>query len=140
MADSKNSLFTSNRLWIVLIGSIPGWAIVFLLVGLPIFHLGFRVPIAKIASFIGISYAVQIAITPWLFYARRTPQHPDGRIVHRAVAVSVFMATISLLFFYTLRRSRPDDLATHQFTSIAMGATVVFAVISPVISLARRKK
>jgi hypothetical protein len=124
----------------ILVGSIAGWLVVFLLLGFPIFHLGFKVPIATIASYVGICCAVQLAITPWLFYARQTPQRPDGRVVHRTVAVTVFVATITMLFFYYLRRSRPDDLATHQFTSIGMGVTVVFAVIFPVISLARRKK
>ena len=116
-----------------------GSAIAFLLVGFPIFHLGFRVPIAKIASYIGACCAVQLTITPWLFYARRTPQRPDGRVVHRTAAATVFVTTITMLFFYYLRRSRPEDLPTLEFTSTAMGVTVVFAVVFPVISLASRR-
>jgi hypothetical protein len=140
VTDTTNSPFGSRRVWYWLIGSVLGWGIVFLVIGLPIFHLGFRVPISTIASYLGICSLIQLAITPWFYYGRKTPQRPEGRPVHLTLAATVGVATMTVLFCFYLRLSRPDDLAIHKFTSIMMGVTVVFALLYPSIRLASRRK
>ena len=101
-------------------------------VGFPIFHLYFKVPIATISSYIGICCVLQLALVEWLVYAKKTAQGPDGWAFHRTVATTVFVTAISLLFFYYLRRGRPDP-ETREFTSICMGVTLLFGVLSPII-------
>jgi hypothetical protein len=73
---------------------------------------------------------LQLAVTPWIFSARSTPQNPDGRIAVRAAAVIFWSFTIILLFFYYIRRSWPDDLDTRRFTDIAFVGTPVLAIIA----------
>ena len=131
----------SKQLLIILAGSLAGWLVVFLVVGLPIFHLAFKVSIAKIASYLSICCAIQVAISPWFIYARRTPQRPEGRVTHRLIAVTLFATTITLLFFLSyIGRSRPEDPATLQSALIAMGVTIIFAVVYLVIRLALRTR
>lgn len=88
---------TAKRRLYALIGCIAGWGTVFLVVGFPIFHLHFKVSIAAIASYLGICCVVQMAAFEWLFYAKKTAQHPDDWIFHRTVSSTVFVTTISLL-------------------------------------------
>ncbi len=123
--DSKRLRF----LLTALIATIVVWLIIFLVVGLPIAHLFFKIPVAMVASWMSICCAVQVAICPWLFYSRRTPDHPEGRITHRRLAVAVFSTTISVVFFFYLRHSRPTDSATREFSSIGMGVSSLFAVL-----------
>jgi hypothetical protein len=82
-------------------GVLLSWTGMFLLLGLLVFHLWLKVSIAKIANFSGICCVVQLAITPWLFHARSTPQNPPGRIRERVGALSVLFSAVSLLFFTT---------------------------------------
>jgi hypothetical protein len=114
----------------------------FLLVGLPIFHLWLRVPLPKIAMFAGICCVVQLGVTPWLFSARATCENPSGRVAQRAMAVTVLFSGIALLLFYYLRLSWPDDTETRRFAAIALSLTVgvgIVAVIA-VYVLSRRRK
>jgi hypothetical protein len=129
---------TAKRRLTLLIGSIIGWGFVFLIVGFPVFHLQFKASVATIASYVGICCVVQIVVIEWLFYARAKTQDPEGWIFHRKIATSVLMATASLLFFYYLRRGRPDP-DTREFTSICMGVTLLFAVLWPIKSLLSRR-
>jgi len=146
MTDLKNSISNPIGLRHVLtafMGSITGWLIVFLVLGFPIFHLGFKVPVARIASYVSICCATQLVITPWLFYARKTPQRPEGRFTHRIIALTAFTTAVSVLFFYYLRRSRPEDPSTREFTLIGMGVTLIFAILYPTVKLylvSRREK
>ena len=129
---------TAKRRLYVLIGCITGWGILFLVAGFPIFHLHFKVPIATILSYASICCVVQMAVFEWLFYARKRAQDLNAWIFHRTVATTVFVTTISLLFFYYLRRDRPDP-TTREFTSIGMGVSLLFAVLLPIKSLVSRR-
>lgn len=131
-----------KQLLIILLGSLAGWLVVFLLLGFPVFHLALKIPIAKIASYLGACCAVQVVISPWFIYARKIPQRPEGRVTHRLIAVTVFATTISMLLFYCLRRSFPKDPGARQFTSIGMGVTAVSSISYLVIKLfvSRRDK
>jgi hypothetical protein len=131
-------LSPAERLLYGLIGCVIGWGILFLAVGFPVFHLHFKVPIATIASYASICCVVQVAVLAWLLYMRKTVQRPDAWIFYRTVAVTVLATTIPMLFFYYLRRGRPDP-DTREFTSIGMGVTLLFAVLLPVISLVSRR-
>jgi hypothetical protein len=106
------------------------WILMFFLVGFPVFHLWLKVPTERVATFTGICCALQLAVTPWIFSTRSTPRNPGGRIAVRAAAVIFWSFTITLLFFYYLRRSWPDDLDTRRFTDIAFVGTPVLAVIA----------
>jgi hypothetical protein len=130
----------AKRLLFVLIGCITGWAVIFLVVGLPLFHLHFKVPIATITSYVGICCALQVVVVAWLLYARKTAQRSDGWLFHRTLATTLSGTIVSMLFFYYLRRGRPDDPATREFTSIGMGATLLFAFLFlPIIRVIARR-
>jgi hypothetical protein len=121
--------FDNDRLSHWLAGALFSWVMVFVVLGLPIFHVWLKVPIARITTFTGISCALQLVIIPWLFSTRATRQNPGGRISQRAAAVAVLFSVITLLFFYYLRRSWPEDIETRQFTTIAMAGTIAFGVV-----------
>lgn len=142
ITDRENPISNSKLLLTIVVGSTAGWSVVFLVVGFPIFHLVFKVPIATIASYLGTCCAVQVAISPWLIYARKIPQRPEGRVTHLVIAVTVFVTTISMLFFYYIRRGLPEDPDARQFTSIGMGGTVLLAMCYLAIKLfvSRRRK
>ena len=122
------TISTAKRRLVALIGCLFGWGAIFVVVGFvvgfPIFHLYFKVPIATISSYIGICCVLQLALVEWLVYAKKTAQGPDGWAFHRTVATTVFVTAISLLFFYYLRRGRPDP-ETREFTSICMGDSLI---------------
>jgi hypothetical protein len=117
---------------------------IFVVVGLPVFYAGFKVPISKIASFVGICCAIQVVVfAPWLLSARITPQRSEGSFTHRLIVTTVFTTAVTILFFYYLRRSRPEDPGTREFTLISMGVALVFAILYPTIKLylvSRREK
>ena len=123
-------LLDNDRLSHWLAGAVLSWLAIFLLGGLLIFHLWLRVPTPKIAMFTGICCAMQLGVTPWLFSARATRENPSGRIAQRAVAVTVLFSAVSLLFFYYVRLSWPDDIETRRFTTIAMSLTVALSIAS----------
>jgi hypothetical protein len=123
-------LFDNDRQSHWFAGALLSWLTMFLLVGLLIFHLWLRIPTAKVAMFTAVCCAVQLGVTPWLFSARATRENPSGRIAQRAVAVTVLFSAISLLFFYCLRLSWPDDIETRRFTAIAMSLTVALSIVS----------
>jgi hypothetical protein len=54
----------------------------------------------------------------------------------------VLLSGITLLFFYYLRQSWPDDTETRRFTAIAMGGTVVLSLIAliTIVVLSCRRK
>jgi hypothetical protein len=121
-------VFDNDRLSHWFAGALFSWVMMFLLFGIPIFHLWLRVPVATIATFIGICCLLQLAITPWLFSARVTRLNPSGRVAQRGMAVTVLSSMIALLFFYYLWRGWPQDTETRQFTAIAVGGTILFAI------------
>jgi hypothetical protein len=135
-------LLDNDRLSHWLAGAVLSWLTMFLFGGLLIFHLWLRVPTAKVAMFTGICCAMQLGVTPWLFSARATPENPSGRIARRAAAVTVLFSAITLLFFYYLRLSWPDDIETRRLTAIAMSLTVGFsmAVFITICVLSRRRR
>lgn len=138
MITHRNGAAVSNpkRLLTLLVGSIVGWLTIFLVVGLPVFYAGFKVPISKIASFVGICCAIQVVVfAPWLFSASITPQRPEGRFTHRIITTTVFTTAVSILFFHYLRRSRPEDPATREFTLICMGVALIFGILYAAIKL-----
>lgn len=121
-------------------GSLLGWGAMFLIGGLLVSHLWLKVPIAKIATFMGICCAMQLAVTPWLFSARATPQIPEGRPFRARAAVVVLFSGWSLLFFYYLRRGSPEDLDTRRFTAIALVGTIVLAAALLAINFSRSRR
>jgi hypothetical protein len=124
------SLFDNDRLLHWMAGAVFSWVVMFFLVGFPVFHLWLGVPTEKIATFTGICCAVQLAVTPWVFSARPTLRNPDGRIVVRAAAVIFWSFTNTMIFFYYIRRSWPEDLHTRRFTDIAFVGTPILAIIA----------
>ncbi len=133
------NFLNNNRLSHWLAGALLSWTVMFLLVGLPIFHSWLRIPIARIATFSTICCAIQFAVTPWLFSARATPQNPDGQFTQRAAAVTLLFSLMALLFFYYVRRTWPEDIETRRFTTIAMALTIPFGMAILIRVVSRRR-
>jgi succinate dehydrogenase hydrophobic anchor subunit len=93
------ALLDNDRLSHWFAGAVFTWVMIFLIWGVLVFHLWLKVPTATIAEFTGIGFALQLAITPWLFSARATRQNPSGQITQRAAAVTVLLYAEALLFF-----------------------------------------
>jgi hypothetical protein len=122
-------LINNDRLsrWfaISILGGV-GW---FLVLWLPVFHFLFKFPIAGIA-FCAASLSVgQLAVTPWLFSARKTAQNPEGRIGQRCVAIAVwFGLSMELLLLYALA-GRPSHSGREFLISSMVGSPVFIARI-----------
>jgi hypothetical protein len=50
----------------------------------------------------------------------------SNRVRYLTIATTVFITTVSILFFYYLRLSRPQDPRMREFTSICMGVAFIF--------------
>jgi hypothetical protein len=102
-------MFNNDRISHWCAGAVLAWAGAFVLFGLPIFHLWLRVPIKIIAAFFLALCVVQLAITPWLFFARSTPQNPVGNLFKRRAAVIVWFSLNGLVLAYFILRGSPPD-------------------------------
>jgi hypothetical protein len=76
----------------------------------------------------GLFCAVQMAITPWLFSARATPQNPSGRPAQRAAAVTVLASLMALLFFGYIGGLWPRDEGTREFAFIGLGLIALLVI------------
>jgi hypothetical protein len=132
----------NNRLSHWLLSITLGWVIVFVVLGLLFFHFLLGVTLTKIAIFIMACWALQLAVTPWLFWARATETNPTGRAAHRYAAIIILGSAITLLFFLCLRWSSPQDAETRLFTSIGIGLTILFSVVGLIryCAMPRRSK
>lgn len=119
----------NDRLSHWFVGAALSWLLFFVLVGLLVFHLGLKVPIAPIAAFNGIFCAVQLLVTPWLFSARATPQNPRGNRARITAVVYVWLTVGILLFLYYIRRTWIEDIETRDFTTIAMLMMVPIGIL-----------
>jgi hypothetical protein len=59
----------------------------------------------------------------------------SSRVRYLTIATTAFVTTISILFLYYLRRSRPEDPSTRKLTSILMGATLISGVLYSTVKL-----
>jgi hypothetical protein len=116
-------------------GALVAWTGAFVLFGLPIFYLWLEIPIKTIAAFFLMLCVVQLAVTPWLFSARSTPQNPVGNLFRRRAAVIVWFSLNGLvLAYFMLRGSPPDAGARAIFIGLPVvlgtGALIALALIS----------
>jgi hypothetical protein len=101
----------------------------FLLFFFPIFHWWLKVSTAKVATLTGLFCAAQLAVTPWLFSARATPQNPSGRPAQRGAAVAVLASLMALLFFSYFGGIWPRAEGTREFTFTGFGLTVLVVIL-----------
>lgn len=108
------------------------------------FHLLSGFSVIKIAVSACIGCVGQLAVTPWFFFARPTPQNPTGNVAQRTVAAIVWSSLSALLFFYYIQRDWPRDSDADTFRACLFGVAVVFGigalVVVGVISRRRRQK
>ena len=121
-------LLNNDRILLWYVSIFFGWIICFSLLGIPIFHLWLGLSIVKIAVLVGICCGVQLALVPWFYSARSTPQNPDGLIGRRTAVVFVWLSLTTLLVFYSLQRGWPSN-PTRQNAHIIMFASLVVALI-----------
>jgi hypothetical protein len=136
------AVFDNDRLSNWVAGAVLTWILMFLLWGLLLFQIVLKVPTATIGTFCCLGCVMQMAITPWLFSARATPQNPKGLYLRRALAITVWFTGIGLLFCYFLQRGLPKDADSGLFVAIAYGVTASFGVVCLVAvgMLSRRRK
>lgn len=119
-------LFNNDRLSHWFAGALASWLIFFLIVCLPVFHFLLRVPTNLVAAFTGIFCAGQLAVTPWIFRARATPQNPIGRTALRALSIYIWFSVSMLFFLYYFRLVWSQDIETRRFTTITMLIMLLF--------------
>jgi hypothetical protein len=122
-------LLNNDRLSHWFLGILLGWGLSVLILGIPIFHFGLGVSIAKIVFSACICCGLQFCVTPWLYSARATAQNPDGLVSRRTKAVFTWISLTTLVLFYFIQRSWPDNAKAHQ-------ARVIFSVALPGILIA----
>jgi hypothetical protein len=123
------ALLNNDRLSHWYVGVFSAWTIFFLLFCIPIFNLGLGFSIIKIAVSTGICCGTQLVVTPWLYYARSTPQNPDGLVGLRTLAVFVWLSLSALLLFYYIQRGWPSNQAAYQARVIMSISLVVVLII-----------
>jgi hypothetical protein len=133
------SLFNNERLSYWFASVLLSWAAMFCLLVFPVFHLWLGVPNSRLVTFTSICCVLQLVITPWLFSARPTPQEPNGRFTQRAIAVMTLFSLISLVFFYFIRQTWPEDIEMRRFTTMAMILSIPFGLVILTRILARRR-
>jgi hypothetical protein len=122
-------LLNNGRLSHWYLGILLSWIVCFLLFGIPIFHLWLGFTIAKIAIALCICCGVQLAITPWLYSSRATPQNPDGLVGRRTAAVFGWFSLTALLLFYYIQRGWPSNPTAQHARIIMFVALVVLLII-----------
>ena len=120
--------FNNDRLSHWLVGTTLAWALMFLLLFLPVFHSWLKVPTARVATLTGLFCAVQLAVTPWLFSARAASRNPRGRPGQRAAVVAVLASLMALIFFASIGGLWPRDESTREFVSIGLGLTTLLVI------------
>lgn len=126
-------LLNNGRLSHWYLGILLSWTVCFLLFGILIFPLWLGFSIAKIAISLGICCGVQLAITPWLYSSRATPQNPDGLVGRRTAAVFVWFSLTALLLFYYIQRGWPSNPTAQHARIIMFVALVVFVFVLGVL-------
>ena len=105
-------LIDKDRLshWIACV--VFGWSLYCLVLGIPVFHWGLGVSTIRVVScFAGVGL-LQLAVTPWIFWARPTSEEPDRRFAHRIGAVTVWIASTLIFLLHFLQYGKAID-AVH---------------------------
>jgi hypothetical protein len=122
------ALLDNDRLSHWFAGALFTWLVIFLIWGLPVFHLWLKIPTARIAAYTGICCAMQLAITPWLFSARATRQNPKGLVIRRAGVLIVLFSGITLLLLSYIPIFALRDRDSRQFGFISLVMTPLLAL------------
>ncbi len=133
-------MFNNDRLSHWCAAGVLGWAVSFVLLGVPVFRLWLGVRTDTIIAFTVLASCLQLVITPWLFSARATPQNPVGRPVKRSAAVIVWISLTALLLAYFVVRGSPDSSAKIIFfgTPVVAGSGALIALA--LVSLKKKAK
>lgn len=119
----------NDRLSHWLIGAVFGWGLAFGILYFPVFHIWLKVPTAKAAMLTGLFCAAQLAVIPWLFTARATPQNPSGRPAQRSKAVAVLGSLVGLIFFVFIGNIWPHADGTLEFVIGGIVSTALVVII-----------
>jgi len=132
--NGATMIINENRLshWIAV--GILSWAAYFVIFGVLIFHLLLGVSWFKVASFCACCCILQLAITPLIFSARATPEHPTGITSRRITAATLWItSTIILLLCYLQYGKTIDTYEFRQRLLIIAGASISFGIIAYVV-------
>ena len=91
---------------------VGSWTIIFLCFGLPIFHLGLSVSVPRIALFCALSCALQLSITPWLFFSRATNRNPLGKTRQIALASAIWITSNLFVFLIFIQYGKAANWTT----------------------------
>ncbi len=97
------------------------WTVSLPVLWIPIFHLWLGAPISKIAICVGIACVSQLAVTPWLFSARATPQNPDCNIAMRSSVVIIWISAFCLALFSYILGQYPQNPNSKLLWSCMLG-------------------
>jgi hypothetical protein len=107
--------------WLAVV--VLGWLGYLGFLGIPIFHWGMNVSIAKVLTFACVCCLLQLAVTPWMFWARGTPAEPDRRFNHRLAASGVWLLSTALFLLFFLQYGKAID-KEHLYERLAIIGSV----------------
>ena len=129
-------LIDNNRLSHWLAVGILIWLAYLAFLGLPIFHWGLNVSITKVVSFFCAAGLLQLAVTPWMFWARATPSDPNRRFGHRIAAATVWIGSTGILLLCFLQYGKAIDQARLTERSLLSGGTAIaFGILALVVGI-----
>ena len=85
----------------------------------------------RVVTFFGGAGLLQLAVTPWIFWARATPQNPERRFAHRIAAGCVWVFSTLILLLCVIRYGKAID-QTHfnERLLIIVGTFAAFGALA----------
>jgi hypothetical protein len=108
------------------LGPLVGWALLWLVVGIPI-HFALGIRSSSIALSLAVQCALQIAVMPWLFGARATASNPQGQTLRRTKVVIVWLTLACEAAFLQMSGG---DFTDRAAVTIFLGGPIFVGSIS----------
>lgn len=99
--------------------------------GIPIFHWGMNVSMAKVLAFACACCLLQLAVTPWMFWARATLAEPDRRFGHRIAAAGVWLVSTAIFLLFFLQYGKAIDEEHLNERLVIIGSVgILFGILA----------
>jgi hypothetical protein len=125
MRGQTAMLIDNDRLSHWLATGVVVWTCYVFFLGIPIFHFGLGVSTKKVILFAIGSCLLQLAVTPWMFWARATQSDPDRRFGHRIGAAVMWIGLTGILLLCFLQYGKAIDQAHVSERFFIIGGTAI---------------
>lgn len=129
-------MFNNDRIAHWLLGCVVAWVIWGAAFG-AVAHTVLGIALTPLVVFFAAQCALQAAVTPWFFAARKTAAKPRGDKYKRTMAIIVWGTLASEIFAYAFLGG---DFSDHTAAVIFLGVPVVFGVLASIVAYSLRAR